>query len=327
MNETYLSYINGNNAGNVAPEEVLVQARSFLRQYPLPNSIADISENQAIAFAFLHNEFIKREPVIINHECWHGEFGSGGTLGAGSGEEFLIFHRQMMKDLKHFIGSDHLPVWEPGTAVYSVATTFPLPNGTSLSPAFPSSDEGFLEIPSFLTVEGIQGGEEPFIFEEKEIRSLSDIENIDDLGRIIGTQFHGVGHGLLGGTMNTFASPLVAQVYAWHGEIDKLIDQWEQTIAGREWFDSRDSKEWKDAEEFFNEEFYQHGKNFTTYCNMTDFLPGFNFTQNPSLNFTQSSNNSRISDGDIIGITVGGAVFTAATIFACVFGKKIIQTK
>ena len=150
-----LSYVDGDNAEAEAPQGLLVSARQYLQDNPLPEQIGDISFDQSIAFSFLHHEFIKANPVITNHVCWHDIFGSGGTSGVGSGEEFLFFHHRMMEDLKNHFTVEKIPVWQSdATTPEVVADSLPLASNVFLLPQPQAQAQGTVEVPSYLTLEG-----------------------------------------------------------------------------------------------------------------------------------------------------------------------------
>ena len=65
---------------------------------------------------------------------------------------------------------------------------------------------------------------------------LSDIPDLDTLGRIIGTsQYHRSVHSAIEGTMGTYFSPADAAFYGWHGWIDGIVDTWLKTTPGKAW--------------------------------------------------------------------------------------------
>ncbi len=114
---------------------------------------------------------------------------------------------------------------------------------------------------------GIWGGE---VFQDGLVRSLHDIETVDDLGRILGENYHGIGRGLLGGAMGGFESPRAPHFYVWHVGIDGVAEDWiTQTEAGQNWFNNSVSDKWKNFEEVAQMA-YGNNYSFASFCNMTE---------------------------------------------------------
>lgn len=237
-----LSYINDENAAFTAPDDLIKSGKDYLKANPLPAKTEDLSPEQATIFSFLHNEFIKSNPVIENHECWHSQNGVGGTQGVGSGEKFVSFHRDMIKDLANFIDQpvSSMPVSEIVSAdIEKIANLFPLPTNVTLDPSPNRTDS----TPSYLTAEG---GSESFSLDGREIKSLNDLNSIDDFGRVLGESgYHGSAHGALGGTMRGVESPRAAVFYSWHGHLDKLADKFLKAEKGQSWLQSGNNSNWE----------------------------------------------------------------------------------
>ncbi|WKT57654.1 hypothetical protein QVH35_10015 [Candidatus Nitrosotenuis chungbukensis] len=63
------------------------------------------------------------QAVLDAHEAWHQMHGSGGMIGPGSGEHFLDFHRNFIKNLENALinrGKNQyvpLPKWNPADPI------------------------------------------------------------------------------------------------------------------------------------------------------------------------------------------------------------------
>jgi hypothetical protein len=210
----------------------LDEAKKFVEENPLEGNDPNAwTKDQREAFNVIAQDFGNRHAE--HHEQWHLENGPGGTQGAGSGEKFIQFHRDMMRQFTEETG---LPVpsgWDPSTPV---PAEFQDPAGTRVS------SDPQVSLPGWLTTDG-QGTEEgnadfgqTVTIDGKEYGSLNDFKTPDELGRALGESgYHASVHSRMGGTMGGFASPKDPTFYAWHGHIDGLIDQWLATDSGKEW--------------------------------------------------------------------------------------------
>lgn len=244
-----ISYINGNNSELYAPEELKDETRQYLKENPLPEDMENLTQEQATAFSFLHNEYVKETPIIEEHIKWHNENGSGGTLGEGSGEEFLLFHQRMINDLSEYIGQE-IPQWRDFDS--DIVNKFPLANNVKLSPFYQkmplktpsylqynSSEPEFPTRPPEITSKG----------EQKTVNRLEDFESVDELGRVIGLSWHGELHGVLGAILLNFESPRAPQFYCLHQSIAKKTDEYLETQKGKQWYDGPNSENWKEYED------------------------------------------------------------------------------
>lgn len=177
--------------------------------------------------------------MVPMHEAWHSANGSGGTKGPGSGEKFLQFHANLMKDFAKVLETqdpalfkrlnNQLPSWDTTKALPKeleypgMLKSAKAPTGIDWKP------------PGYLTA---QGGGEPYVLNDagqnKTIRSLNDIKTADELGRVMGASgMHAVGHVRLGGKMNTFASIATPPFQLWHGKMEEIRKEWLTTPAGK----------------------------------------------------------------------------------------------
>lgn len=174
--------------------------------------------------------------MVPMHEQWHGLNGSGGTKGPKSGELFVQFHANMMKDFMAELRrtspklagrlNNQLPTWN--------TEKDPIP--TALAYKGMATDSSIKwKVPDYLTA---KGGTEAFTLKDdggtKVIKSLNDISSVDELGRVFGTSgAHAVGHVRLGGTMAAFQSVSVAPFMLWHGKFEEIRQAWLQTDSGK----------------------------------------------------------------------------------------------
>jgi hypothetical protein len=293
---------------------LLKSAREYLAENGLPEEIKDITQEQAVAFSFLHNEFIKTYPVISNHICWHQIYGSGGTEGVGSGEVFLQFHRSMMKDVMNFLEVPNLPIWGSTTSASIVANSLPVPSNAPLDVFFPNETVGFRD---YLTRRG--GGEVLVVNnvsgETRNITNLNDLRSIDELGRVMGVMYHGIGHFLLGGTMLSFESPRDPQFYVWHSTLDGIADSWLNTSSGKSWSNESLSQDWRKFEDMVSSA-HANGSKFTSYCNASELgnLLSFNASNGNGSNIISSSQMINF------GLPILGAVAGVIAFAACIRG-------
>jgi len=225
-----------------APPELLGMARSYLAVNLLPTSAEQMTQFAAELFAFMKNEFVKQTTVIEDHVAWHREHGSGGTRGPGSGVIFLDLHKGMMNDVKRYMGglNQILPMWTNFHT--NILALIPQPLGVTRKPL---QNPPNFEKPFFLTLEG--DGEQTLTFEGMSIASLNDIPTIDLLGRIIGEEFHGVGHVYVGGTMTGYESPRDPMFDLWHNAIEGIVEDWLTTSAGQAFIQTPEGAAWYEA--------------------------------------------------------------------------------
>jgi hypothetical protein len=210
----------------------LDDAKKFVEAHPLQGNDPNAwSQDQREAFNVIAQDFGARHAE--HHHQWHTENGSGGTRGAGSGEQFLQFHRDLMRQ---FTAETGLPVpsgWDPSTPVPAEFTD---PAGTR------DSSDPKVSLPAWLTPDGTgtEQGNKDFgqtvTIDGTEYKSLSDFKTPDELGRALGESgYHASVHNRMGGTMGTLESPKDATFYAWHGHVDELVDRWLATDSGKAW--------------------------------------------------------------------------------------------
>lgn len=60
--------------------EALTTIREYLQDNPLPFLAESMNSLQALIFAFMKNELVKRTNLISDHVAWHQENGIGGKL-------------------------------------------------------------------------------------------------------------------------------------------------------------------------------------------------------------------------------------------------------
>ena len=225
----------------------------------MPGRLDEASPAQLEALQEGLREFVDPR-VLQEHHAWHRENLSGGTLGPGSGEEFLTFHRGLQLEAERSIGPGfQMPEWENGTRIPPQFTDPMDDPGTlddleaagidarEITRMRPRDDDGILPArPGYLTPEGgppleitaaLLGGS---LSDNRDLvgrsfSSLGDFESLDELGRVIGLRYHGAGHNVAGGAMMSFASPTDAAFFGWHQNIDGIVDDWLNTDNGQRW--------------------------------------------------------------------------------------------
>jgi len=172
------------------------------------------TENQT--YATRHGAFVAGGAPIAEHEAWHNTHGPGGTQGAASGTDFLMWHRFYLRKLEDYLGANgvhhHVPIpyWPsemqvPAEVSAGVSNTNPAVS----TPTWASVQGGVAAAPLFGHT------------------ALAQFRTTDELGRAI-AGYHGSVHGALGGLMTSFASPGAPLFYMWHGYIDHIWEEWRQ---------------------------------------------------------------------------------------------------
>lgn len=177
--------------------------------------------------------------MVPMHETWHSTHGSGGTRGPGSGEVFMQFHANLMKDFSKVIETKdpalfkklngQLPVWDTTKAL---PKEFHFPD---MDPKTKGPKGIDWKAPSYLSA---KGGTESFVLKDaqppKTIKSLNDIKSVDELGRVLGASgVHAVGHIRLAGKMGGFASIATPPFQLWHGKMEEIRKEWLTTPSGK----------------------------------------------------------------------------------------------
>lgn len=166
--------------------------------------------------------------MVAMHTQWHEANGAGGTQGPGSGEKFMQFHANLMKDFAALVAKkapalwfdklkQSLPAWNPASAIpkeFQFADMI----GSSKGP------KGIdWPIPAYLTNAAKPGQDLTLFLEDNTpviVGSLKDIKDVDLLGRVLGLSgAHAVGHVRSGGAMSGFASVGVPFFLLWHGSV------------------------------------------------------------------------------------------------------------
>jgi hypothetical protein len=213
------------------------QAKDFMSQnQPTSDDPTKWTKDQREAFNVLAQDFGDRH--VEAHEAWHRANGPGGTNGPGSGEEFLQFHRDMMRQFEEETGVKPPSGWNPATPI---PTEFQDPEGKR------RTDNPNVQRPAWLTTDGTgtTNGNRDFgntvTVDGQTFDSLDDFENPDQLGRALAASsngnpsYHASAHSRMGGTMGGFESPRDPTFYAWHGHIDHVLDEWLATPNGQAW--------------------------------------------------------------------------------------------
>ncbi len=149
--------------------------------------------------------------------------GSGGMIGPGSGEHFLDFHRNFIKNLENALinrGKNQyvpLPKWNPADPI---PAEFSHPGRSTNNPG--------ISPPSWITLAGGSIGDPVFGY-----TSLGQFKSSDELGRALGSDFHGLVHMTIGGDMNSFRSPQDPIFYPWHAFLDDLWSDWQNSPNGK----------------------------------------------------------------------------------------------
>ncbi len=227
----------GRALGRLHPKTATVRAAVDLAPTGPAIDITKVSPADRAEIAALWKTF--GPGMVPMHEKWHSVNGSGGTQGPGSGEKFMQFHANLMKDFRNVLATkapdlykrlnNQLPAWD---------TTLPLPKEFWF-PGMLASAKGPHGVdwtpPAYLTA---KGGGDSYVLNDanqhKTIRSLNDITSADELGRVLGASgMHAVGHVRLGGKMNTFASIATPPFQLWHGKMEEIRAEWLKTPSGQ----------------------------------------------------------------------------------------------
>jgi hypothetical protein len=217
---------------------------------PTHVDVRSLSAADRRAFVDLYRPFGRS--MVTMHEAWHQKNGSGGTRGVGSGELFMQFHDNLMKDFLAVVARENPALSERlGGRLPSWDTMTQLPREfefADMNPTIRGSSTGInWQLPSYLTVEG---GTQRYSLndggERRRISSLNDIRSPDELGRVLGASgTHAVGHSRLGGGMSSFASVAEPPFVLWHGKMVEIQEAWSTTPSGQAWLAANPSG-WSD---------------------------------------------------------------------------------
>lgn len=211
-----------------SPMEV-AQARAVLQAAPAIafTRLNQLSPNVHQAIRVIHQNYVSDPIRGVNwaHTEWHRmqspdkiTLAHGGTLGPGSGENFLNYHRRLVRAFIRELGLSSLPSWSTAEGFF--------PAELSIDPFYAarygqSSSSAFYQRPSFLTrAGGLVPGTNIWV-------SLAQIQSLDELGRAMAYFYHVEPHRQFGGAMARFdASVFHPAFWWWHGEMDALVDEW-----------------------------------------------------------------------------------------------------
>lgn len=192
------------------------------------------------------------EHMLQHHVDWHGVNGSGALAGAGSGVAFLGFHRAMMNDFRRFALESGTRSWLPISIVGPVIPStlddareslelLSDATGTDLVALWyeprQNSDVDDFGLPRYLRLGGAADANwaSSVTLDGVTYNKLEDYNDLDTLGRAIGSQYHAALHNEIDGTMGTHYSPSDPIFFGWHGLIDRLVTQWLATTKGQAW--------------------------------------------------------------------------------------------
>ncbi len=180
--------------------------------------LSTLSSAERAELASLIRNYVTQS-VIDDHKAWHDMHNSGGTTGPGSGEQFLTFHRDFVGRLENSLSSNPttrkytpLPKWNPAT---------PIP--PEFSHPGRNTDDPRVPLPSWATIGGGITPDPVFGY-----TSLRQFQSFDELGRALGSRYHGSVHNAVGGVMTTFRSPRDPIFFPWHAFLDDIWSQWEE---------------------------------------------------------------------------------------------------
>jgi hypothetical protein len=178
---------------------------------PRRGSIHTFSSAQRQQYAALHATFAATTGAVADHLAWHS------SHGGGSDDHFLVWHRYFIRWLEDYLGSQGLdaespvPYWPSDTPIPPELTS-----GTAnANPGVPP--------PTWTTMSGGTATDPAFGY-----TSLGQFKTTGELGRALGTSYHGTVHNTVGGTMATFSSPLAPIFFPWHGYIDHIYAEWQR---------------------------------------------------------------------------------------------------
>ena len=166
---------------------------------PLRRNVHEFSSAQNQQYAGLHSGFVTTTGAVADHLAWHS------AHGAGSDEHFLVWHRYFVRWLEDYLGSQGMdaespiPYWPSDTPIPPELTAGTLNANPNVTP------------PTWTTMAG--GADVAPVFG---YTALGQFKTTAELGRAIGTSYHGTVHNTVGGTMATFSSPLAPIFYPWH---------------------------------------------------------------------------------------------------------------
>src|SRR6266542_2005365 len=178
---------------------------------PLRRNIHEFSSAQNQQYAGLHSGFVTTTGAVADHLAWHS------AHGTGSDEHFLVWHRYFVRWLEDYLGSQGMdaespiPYWPSDTPIPPELTAGTVNANPNVTP------------PTWTTMAG--GTDVAPVFG---YTALGQFKTTAELGRAIGTSYHGTVHNTVGGTMATFSSPLAPIFYPWHSYIDHIWAQWQR---------------------------------------------------------------------------------------------------
>lgn len=178
--------------------------------------VNSLPSSERTELANLIRSYVSQE-VLAEHQTWHGSHSSGGTLGPGSGERFLSFHRNFIGKLEDHLTQQGkgeyvpIPKWNPANRIPS-----------EFSHSGRNTDDPQLPLPSWATIDGGTTTAPMFDY-----TSLRQFRSSDELGRVLGHHYHGSIHNTVGGDMSTSSSPRDPIFFPWHAFLDDLWSEWE----------------------------------------------------------------------------------------------------
>ena len=179
-------------------------------------SLHTFTSAQHQQYAALHATFAATTGAVADHNAWHSSHGSG------SDDHFLTWHRYFIRWLEDYLGSQGMdaespvPYWPSDTPIPAELTA-----GTN------NADPG-VRPPTWTTMAGGTDTDPAFGY-----TSLGRFRTTGELGRALGTSYHGTVHNTIGGTMATFSSPLAPIFFPWHGYIDHIYAEWQRRATAR----------------------------------------------------------------------------------------------
>jgi Common central domain of tyrosinase len=178
---------------------------------PLRRNVHEFSSAQNQQYAGLHSGFVATTGAVADHLAWHS------AHGPGTDEHFLVWHRYFVRWLEDYLGSQGMdaespiPYWPSDTPIPPELTAGTVNANPNVTP------------PTWTTMAG--GTDVAPVFG---YTALGQFKTTAELGRAIGTSYHGTVHQTVGGTMATFSSPLAPIFYPWHSYIDHIWAQWQR---------------------------------------------------------------------------------------------------
>jgi hypothetical protein len=178
---------------------------------PRRRNIHEFSSAQHQQYAALHATFTATTGAVADHLAWHS------SHGPGSDDHFLVWHRYFIRWLEDYLGGQGMdsespiPYWSSDTSIPPELTAGTMNANPGVRP------------PTWTTMGG-----GPDVAPGFGYTSLGQFRTTGELGRALGTSYHGTVHNTVGGTMGTFSSPLAPIFFPWHGYIDHIYAEWQR---------------------------------------------------------------------------------------------------